>query len=62
MRFLFIAASISYMLNDWSGMDIEKSVDFIKDSIVSFSLDILFNYELEYVISLTITALDKDLN
>lgn len=34
MRFLFIAASISYILNDWSGMDIDKAVSFIKESMV----------------------------
>lgn len=34
MRFLFCAASICYLLNDWSGMDIDKAVTFIKNSIV----------------------------
>lgn len=34
MRFLFCAASICYVLNDWSGMDIDKAVTFIKNSIV----------------------------
>lgn len=35
MRFLFIAANICYFLNDWSGMDVQKAVDFILKSIVS---------------------------
>lgn len=33
MRFLFIAANICYFLNDWSGMDVQKAVDFILKSI-----------------------------
>jgi geranylgeranyl transferase type-1 subunit beta len=35
MRFVFCAASISYMLDDWTGMDVDKTVDFIIKSIVS---------------------------
>lgn len=30
MRFLFCACAISHMLNDWSGVDIDRSVDFIR--------------------------------
>jgi len=33
MRFVFCAASISYILCDWSGIDVEKMVDFILKSI-----------------------------
>nr|CAI5848524.1 unnamed protein product [Callosobruchus analis] len=33
MRFVFCAASISYILNDWSGIDVELMVDFILNSI-----------------------------
>ncbi|CAH1373942.1 unnamed protein product [Tenebrio molitor] len=33
MRFVFCAASISYMLDDWTGMDVDKTVDFIIKSI-----------------------------
>ncbi|GLH16099.1 Geranylgeranyl transferase type-1 subunit beta [Gryllus bimaculatus] len=33
MRFVYCAACICYILNDWSGMDIEKTVQFIKKSI-----------------------------
>jgi geranylgeranyl transferase type-1 subunit beta len=29
MRFLFCACAISYILNDWSGIDIPKAVLFI---------------------------------
>lgn len=29
MRFVYCAAAISYILDDWSGMDIEKTIDFI---------------------------------
>lgn len=33
MRFVFCAASISYILNDWSGINVERMVDFILKSI-----------------------------
>lgn len=33
MRFLFCAASICYILKDWSGMDIDKATNFILDSM-----------------------------
>lgn len=36
MRFLFCAASVCYILDDWSGMDTERAIDFILKSIVSF--------------------------
>jgi len=36
MRFIFCAACISYVLNDWSGMDVELTVDYIRRSFVSF--------------------------
>ncbi|KAJ3256255.1 Geranylgeranyl transferase type-1 subunit beta [Boothiomyces macroporosus] len=32
MRFLFCACAISYILNDWSGINIEKALNFIKQS------------------------------
>ena len=35
MRFIFCASCISYILNDWSGMNIEHAVKYIKDSLVS---------------------------
>lgn len=31
MRFLFCACSISYMLNDWSGVDIQKAIQYIQN-------------------------------
>ncbi|KAG6441552.1 hypothetical protein O3G_MSEX001911 [Manduca sexta] len=33
MRFVYCAACISYILNDWSGFDIEKATDYILRSI-----------------------------
>ncbi|XP_044736483.1 geranylgeranyl transferase type-1 subunit beta [Chrysoperla carnea] len=33
MRFVYCAACISYILDDWSGMDIDKTVEFILNSI-----------------------------
>lgn len=35
MRFVYCAASICYILDDWSGMDVERTKDFIMNSIVS---------------------------
>jgi len=32
MRFLYCAAVISYILNDWSGINIDKAIDFIRNS------------------------------
>ncbi|RKO85766.1 terpenoid cyclases/protein prenyltransferase alpha-alpha toroid, partial [Blyttiomyces helicus] len=30
MRFVFCACAISYVLNDWSGIDVEKCIEFIR--------------------------------
>ena len=35
MRFIYCACCISYMLQDWSGIDEEKVVQYIKSSQVS---------------------------
>lgn len=35
MRFLFCAAVISYIINDWSGVDVDRAVDFVRKSHVS---------------------------
>lgn len=35
MRFVYCAACVCYILDDWSGMDIEKTIQFILNSIVS---------------------------
>ncbi len=35
MRFVYCAACVCYMLRDWSAMDVEKAVQFIKASKVS---------------------------
>ena len=44
MRFIFCASSISYMLNDWSGINIENAVKYIKDSLVrKISFFLLFS-------------------
>ena len=44
MRFVFCAACICYMLDDWSGMDVEKASYYIKQSLVSmkYEINILF--------------------
>ncbi|XP_045216275.2 geranylgeranyl transferase type-1 subunit beta-like [Mercenaria mercenaria] len=33
MRFVYCASCICYMLNDWSGMDVDKAVGYIKNSL-----------------------------
>uniref|UniRef100_A0A8C7LV56 Protein geranylgeranyltransferase type I subunit beta n=1 Tax=Oncorhynchus mykiss TaxID=8022 RepID=A0A8C7LV56_ONCMY len=33
LRFVYCAACICYMLDDWSGMDIKKAIDYIKRSM-----------------------------
>jgi geranylgeranyl transferase type-1 subunit beta len=38
MRFLYCASCICYILNDWSGVDVELMVNYIKRSLVSDSL------------------------
>ena len=45
MRFIFCASSISYMLNDWSGVNVEKAVKYINDSLVRC---IIISQPLEY--------------
>lgn len=39
IRFIYCAASICYMLDDWSGMDIQKAIEYIRGSLVSQSLE-----------------------
>lgn len=36
MRFVYCACCISYMLQDWSGIDIEKTFNYINNSQVSY--------------------------
>ena len=35
MRFVYCACAVCYMLNDWSGLDAKKTVQYIKNSMVS---------------------------
>ena len=37
MRFIFCASCISYILDDWTGIDVELTVDYIRRSFVSLS-------------------------
>ena len=41
MRFVYCAASVSYMLGDWTGMDVEKAASFIKASQVREGVSVL---------------------
>lgn len=34
IRFIYCAASICYMLDDWSGMDTRKAIEYIRGSLV----------------------------
>jgi len=36
MRFVYCACCISHILQDWSGVDIEKTFDYISKSQVSY--------------------------
>lgn len=36
MRFIYCACCISYILNDWSGVDKQRAIDYILNSIVGF--------------------------
>lgn len=36
IRFIYCAASICYMLDDWSGMDTQKAIGYIKGSLVGW--------------------------
>lgn len=35
MRFVYCASCICYMLDNWSGMDMKKAIDYIRRSMVS---------------------------
>lgn len=36
MRFIFCASCVSYMLNDWNGVNVDKAVNYIKESLVRY--------------------------
>lgn len=36
MRFVYCAFCICYMLNDWTGIDLDMTVDYIKKSMVRY--------------------------
>ena len=36
MRFVYCASCICYMLNNWSGMDMKKTINYIRRSMVSY--------------------------
>lgn len=38
MRFVYCAACISYVLDDWSGIDRPKVIRYIKNSLVSLAM------------------------
>ena len=37
MRFVYCAACICYMLNDWSGMDTHRATEYVRKSMVGLS-------------------------
>lgn len=54
MRYLFCAASICYILNDWSGMDIESTKQFILSSIVNIMFLIKVFVIIKFVLLLVV--------
>lgn len=36
MRFIYCACVICFILNDWSKIDVDKSIEYIKDSLVGY--------------------------
>ena len=49
MRFVYCACCICYMLNDWSGIDLDMTVDYIKKSMVRYCG---FDYWLKFAVEL----------
>ena len=45
MRFVYCACCISYVLNDWSGVNVEKTVEFIKRSQVRAGVRLKHSWE-----------------
>ncbi len=45
MKFTYCAVSISYILDDWSGIDIEKLEQYIRESLVSKKDDLVIVLE-----------------
>lgn len=45
MRFLYCAAAICYMLDDFSGMDVDKAAQFIVDSMVCINQQVVFIFK-----------------
>lgn len=41
MRFVYCASCICYMLDNWSGMDMKKAIDYIRRSMVSILRSVL---------------------
>jgi prenyltransferase beta subunit len=50
MRFVYCAAAICYMLNDFSGMDVDKAVEYIYNSQVCLRE----RYQYEYALYLCV--------
>ena len=44
MRFIYCACCISYILNDWSGVDIPRVVQYIKKSRVMKSFQLIMHF------------------
>lgn len=36
MRFIYCACCISYILDDWQGINIEKATEYIRNSLVGY--------------------------
>ena len=49
MRFLYCACCISYILQDWNGLDKASAISYIRNSMVSL-LELIFKYDILYLI------------
>lgn len=50
MRFVYCASCICYMLDNWSGMDMKKAIDYIRRSMVSACRILLLPMLLRFIV------------
>ena len=49
MRFVYCACCVSYILDDWSGINVDAVFKFIKDSLVCFKIFIIHCFSLRFL-------------
>lgn len=62
MRFVYCAACICYMLDDWSGMDCIKAIDYIRRSMVSLRRFPFYVYQVPSSLAHTWQPCSKDIS